>query len=116
MTTKMSSSSLEVDRFETEAIELDFAIDSTEVEDLELDGSAPKPLPSKTTSAERFGLSDDSVGLFLREMARYPLLTQAQEIELAREIVKGGTRGEQAKRKLVRSNLRLVVSIAKKYL
>ena len=54
--------------------------------------------------------------MFLREMARYPLLTQAQEIELAREIAKGGAQGEKAKRKLVRANLRLVVSIAKKYL
>ncbi|MBD2101174.1 RNA polymerase sigma factor RpoD/SigA [Leptolyngbya sp. FACHB-261] len=64
----------------------------------------------------RSSSSDDSVGVFLREMSRYPLLTQEQEIELAREIVKGGVRAERAKRRLVRSNLRLVVSIAKKYL
>lgn len=112
----MPTSSLEADRFETEAIELDFAIDVTEIEDLEIESPPRKASTSKPTSTDRFGLTDDSVGLFLREMARYPLLTQAQEIELAREIVKGGTRGEQAKRKLVRSNLRLVVSIAKKYL
>ncbi len=67
-------------------------------------------------SSDYFGLSDDSVGMFLREMARYPLLNQAEEIELAREIAKGGVVGEVAKRKLVRANLRLVVSIAKKYL
>jgi RNA polymerase primary sigma factor len=67
-------------------------------------------------SSDYLGLSDDSVGMFLREMARYPLLTQAEEIELAREIAKGGAIGERAKRKLVRANLRLVVSIAKKYL
>jgi RNA polymerase primary sigma factor len=67
-------------------------------------------------SSDYLGLSDDSVGIFLREMARYPLLTQAEEIELAREIAKGGAVGERAKRKLVRANLRLVVSIAKKYL
>ncbi|MDX2272820.1 MAG: sigma-70 family RNA polymerase sigma factor [Cyanobacteriota bacterium] len=60
--------------------------------------------------------ADDSVGLFLKEMARYPLLTQVQEVELARQIVKGGESGERAKRQLVRANLRLVVSIAKKYL
>ena len=58
----------------------------------------------------------DSIGLFLREMARYPLLTASQEVELARIIVAGGPEGERAKRKLVRANLRLVVSIAKKYL
>lgn len=60
--------------------------------------------------------NEDSVKAYLRKMARYPLLTQAQEIELAREIVKGGPQAELAKRKLVRSNLRLVVSIAKRYL
>jgi RNA polymerase primary sigma factor len=68
------------------------------------------------SAGDYLGLSDDSVGMFLREMARYPLLTQAEEIELAREIAKGGPVGERAKRKLVRANLRLVVSIAKKYL
>jgi RNA polymerase primary sigma factor len=68
------------------------------------------------SAGDYLGLSDDSVGMFLREMARYPLLTQAEEIELAREIAKGGPVGEKAKRKLVRANLRLVVSIAKKYL
>lgn len=67
-------------------------------------------------ASDYLGLSDDSVGIFLREMARYPLLNQAEEIELAREIAKGGAVGERAKRKLVRANLRLVVSIAKKYL
>jgi RNA polymerase primary sigma factor len=98
------------------SVELDFAIDLTEMEDLEvMDSTSEKP-EYKPTKAERLGLTDDSVGLFLREMARYPLLTQAQEIELAREIAKGGPRAEQAKRKLVRANLRLVVSIAKKYL
>lgn len=105
---------------ESETAELDFAIDLTEMEEeleaLEGTGSAAKPTAAKPSSADRLGLTDDSVGLFLREMARYPLLTQAQEIELAREIARGGPHAEPAKRKLVRSNLRLVVSIAKKYL
>ncbi|WP_287127649.1 RNA polymerase sigma factor RpoD/SigA [Candidatus Cyanaurora vandensis] len=59
---------------------------------------------------------EDSVGQFLREMARYPLLTSEQEISLARVIAAGGEDAERAKRRLVRANLRLVVSIAKKYL
>ncbi|WP_218079291.1 sigma-70 family RNA polymerase sigma factor [Anthocerotibacter panamensis] len=59
---------------------------------------------------------EDSVGQFLREMARYPLLTGEQEIEMARVIAAGGPESELAKRRLVRANLRLVVSIAKKYL
>ncbi|MGA7951888.1 MAG: sigma-70 family RNA polymerase sigma factor, partial [Gloeobacterales cyanobacterium] len=60
--------------------------------------------------------SEDSVGQFLREMARYPLLTSEQEVEIARVIAAGGPEAEPAKRRLVRANLRLVVSIAKKYL
>ncbi len=60
--------------------------------------------------------TEDSVGQFLREMARYPLLTPEQEVELARVIAAGGPKAESAKRRLVRANLRLVVSIAKKYL
>uniref|UniRef100_A0A7C3PK81 RNA polymerase sigma factor n=1 Tax=Oscillatoriales cyanobacterium SpSt-418 TaxID=2282169 RepID=A0A7C3PK81_9CYAN len=103
-----------MNRIESEAPDFDFPVD--EVEDLEAEAAAISAASFKPTTADRLGLSDDSVGLFLREMARYPLLTQAQEIELAREIAKGGAQAEQAKRKLVRSNLRLVVSIAKKYL
>jgi RNA polymerase primary sigma factor len=98
---------------------IDFPLDSVEMEELEDLDVNPEELAKELrahATSSYLGLSDDSVGLFLREMARYPLLTQAQEIELAREILKGGTRGEQAKRKLVRANLRLVVSIAKKYL
>ncbi len=89
-----------------------------EVEPLSDEDLSPEALAKAMPkgSTDYFGLSDDSVGMFLREMARYPLLTQAEEIELAREIAKGGTVGEVAKRKLVRANLRLVVSIAKKYL
>ncbi|MFS8812533.1 sigma-70 family RNA polymerase sigma factor [Synechococcus sp. R55.7] len=66
--------------------------------------------------ATQASLSEDSVGIFLREMARYPLLNAEQEVKLGRLIAEGGAAGERAKRELVRANLRLVVSIAKKYL
>jgi len=59
--------------------------------------------------------SDDPVRMYLREIGRIPLLTADQEIELARRIESGGSEGAIAKRKLVQANLRLVVSIAKKY-
>lgn len=58
---------------------------------------------------------EDPVRLYLREIGRIKLLTTNEEIELARKIIQGGTPGAIAKRKLVQANLRLVVSIAKKY-
>jgi len=55
---------------------------------------------------------NDPVRMYLREIGRIPLLTYDQEIELAKKILEGD---EAAKKKLSESNLRLVVSIAKKY-
>jgi RNA polymerase primary sigma factor len=57
-------------------------------------------------------MTTDSLQLFLNEAGRYPLLTAAEEIELAKRIERGD---KQAKDRMVNSNLRLVVSIAKKY-
>ena len=55
---------------------------------------------------------DDHVRMYLRDIGRIPLLTSEQELDLAKRILKGD---EEAKQKLAESNLRLVVSIAKKY-
>ena len=68
---------------------------------------------STTSQSQRVG--EDSVGAFLQAIGRYPLLSGAQEVELAKQILQGGPAGERAKRHLVRANLRLVVSIAKRY-
>ncbi len=57
-------------------------------------------------------MSDDPVKLYLKEIGSYPLLSIAEEIELAKRIEQGE---ERAKRLLTESNLRLVVSIAKRY-
>ncbi len=113
MTTKVPTTPSPLD-----SIPVDLDIDPTELEALDKEEFDPETLARsvKGKTSDYLGLTDDSVGMFLREMARYPLLTQPQEIELAREIAKGGAQGEKAKRKLVRANLRLVVSIAKKYL
>ena len=56
--------------------------------------------------------ADDSVRLYLREIGKIPLLTLEEEQELAKRVVKGDKR---AKDKMVESNMRLVVSIAKRY-
>jgi RNA polymerase primary sigma factor len=55
---------------------------------------------------------DDPVRMYLKEIGRVPLLTADEEIELAKRIEQGD---EMAKRKLAEANLRLVVSIAKRY-
>lgn len=70
-------------------------------------------LSEELEAIEDSPLTEDSVKLYLREIGRVALLDAQQEIELARRIKEGE---EEAKRLLVRHNLRLVVSIAKKYI
>lgn len=55
----------------------------------------------------------DSMTLYIREISRHPLLTAGEEIELAQAIAKGDT---QARQKMIQSNLRLVVNIARRYM
>ena len=63
-------------------------------------------------NSEVAAMTTDSLQLFLNEAGRYPLLTAAEEVELAKPIERGD---KAAKDRMVNSNLRLVVSIAKKY-
>jgi RNA polymerase primary sigma factor len=58
------------------------------------------------------GPATDSLQLFLNDIGRYPLLTAAEEVALAKRIERGD---QAAKERMVNSNLRLVVSIAKRY-
>jgi RNA polymerase primary sigma factor len=69
----------------------------------------PPPPPPVTASLES---TTDALQLFLRETGRHPLLTAAQEVELAKRIERGEG---AAKQQMIQSNLRLVVSIAKNY-
>jgi len=62
---------------------------------------------------EQMEAGSDSVQMYLREIGQYPLLRAEEEAELAKRIEKGD---EAARQKLMLSNLRLVVSIAKKYI
>lgn len=57
-------------------------------------------------------ISDDSVRLYLREIGKIPLLTAEEELELARKVVAGD---KKAKDQMAEANMRLVVSIAKRY-
>ena len=58
---------------------------------------------------------DDLVRRYLREIGEYPLLTAEEEVALAQRIEAGGPDGAEAKQRFIQSNLRLVVSIAKRY-
>src|SRR3954471_22962586 len=96
---------LEVDAvyrmFEERGIEL--------VYDGEREEAAAPPPPPVTQPLES---TTDALQLFLRETGRHPLLTAAQEVELAKKIERGDM---SAKTRMIQSNLRLVVSIAKNY-
>ena len=78
--------------------------DLQEVEELKLD--------EINLSNFEGGNIDDPVRMYLREIGKIPLLTYEEELDLAKKVLEGD---EEAKQKLAESNLRLVVSIAKKY-
>ncbi len=59
--------------------------------------------------------SSEALDKYLVEIGRVPMITVDEEIELAQAIKKGGKEGERAKEKLVKANLRFVVSVAKQY-
>lgn len=63
-------------------------------------------------SSSSYSMSDDPVHLYLKEIGNYPLLSMSDEVELAKKIIEGD---DAAKQMLAESNLRLVVSIAKRY-
>src|SRR4051794_39409388 len=91
----------ELDELEAEALaaEIEALVDDDDAE-IELDLRAEAPFTT------------DSLQLFLNEAGRYPLLTAAEEVELAKRIERGDM---AAKERMITSNLRLVVSIAKRY-
>ena len=63
---------------------------------------------------EKSQIADDSVKIYLQQIGRIPLLSSEEELEVAKEIKEKNS--QEAKEKLVNANLRLVVSIAKKYI
>jgi RNA polymerase primary sigma factor len=68
--------------------------------------------PTTFRNGELAAATTDALQLFLNEIRRYPLLTADDEVELAKRIEQGDL---AAKERMINSNLRLVVSIAKKY-
>ena len=82
------------------------------VSDIELEEENPEDKELDLTIAENSINIDDHVRMYLKEIGKVALLSGDEEIELAKRIENGD---EEAKRRLAEANLRLVVSIAKKY-
>lgn len=93
---------------EPPTLELDFDGEPTDDELKEMDVDS---LSEEDLSFDNMNL-DDPVKIYLREIGRVPLLSSDEEVELAVKISEGN---QKAKQRLTEANLRLVVSIAKKY-
>ena len=99
---------------EDNGVELPGGLSSAELEEIEKEVSKFETSANMEKILEQEGVTiDDPVRQYLKEIGRIPLLDAEQEKTLAERMLNGD---ESAKEKLVESNLRLVVSIAKKYL
>ena len=102
---------LALDELELEAGQIDefyHALDELQIEIV----TAEQAVEEVVLEDETREVSTDSLQLFLKDIGRVELLTAAQEVELAKRIERGD---HGAKQQMVEANLRLVVSIAKKY-
>ena len=100
----------------TSDLDLDLDDDSTLVGDdldgdIDLSGMEEEELVDPADLAVEFNL-DDPVRMYLKEIGQIKLLSAEEEVELAKRVTEGD---QEAKNKLTEANLRLVVSIAKKY-
>jgi len=100
---------LKLDDEETSALYEQLDLKGVELRD---DCLADAEAPSRVDEAQLATVTTDALQLFLNEIGRHKLLTPAEEIELSKRIEKGDL---AAKERMVNANLRLVVSIAKKY-
>ena len=99
------------DELDLDAAQLDEFFVTLEEQQIEVVARADEELdaPEEAVANE---VSTDTLQLFLKDIGRVPLLTAAQEVELAKRIERGDHTAKQA---MVEANLRLVVSIAKRY-
>lgn len=93
--------------------DLDEIDDIDDVEDEEEDDETQlAEKKKKVKKAREYTANDDPVRTYLKEIGSIPLLTAEEEVELAKQMAEGS---ERAKQKMAEANLRLVVSIAKRY-
>ena len=102
----------ELDRFGLEVVEQEIA-SIWEQGKAEPEGPRSKSVSATPESYDLADIYDDSIQMYLREIGKVPLLKGKEEVELAQKIQKGDV---AARKKLTEANLRLVVSIAKKYM
>ncbi len=100
---------LELDEEDVERLYAEFEEKHIELTDDCQRAEAPE---STYVNGDLAAMTTDSLQLFLNEAGRWPLLTAAEEVELAKRIEAGD---KAAKDRMINSNLRLVVSIAKRY-
>jgi RNA polymerase primary sigma factor len=104
-------SELTQDLPDEEALALADRLEARGIEVTDDCGRESEPGPSYAIE-DLSAMTGDTLQLFLRDVRRHPLLTAADEVELAKRIERGDL---DAKERMVNSNLRLVVSLAKKY-
>ena len=108
----------ELDKFyetlENQNIELIDDLSNIDLEGVDFEMDIPKSVELVTEDVDdKAQGADDPVKVYLKEIGRIPLLTAEEEIELATRIINDND--ERAKKRLAEANLRLVVSIAKRY-
>src|SRR5664280_195991 len=102
-----------IELYDLDAYDIDGLYRELEQRGIEVTEDEPEVVvPVNPAVAVSYETTTDALQLFLREAGRHPLLTAAQEVELAKLIERGDGR---AKQRMIQSNLRLVVSIAKNY-
>jgi RNA polymerase sigma factor, sigma-70 family len=100
------------DKLEAQGVEIVDDFDDIQIDDVEIEKVATEGVADPSVKAEGVSI-DDPVKVYLKEIGRVPLLSPEEEIKLAIAIKEGS---EYAKKRLSEANLRLVVSIAKRYL
>ena len=106
---------IEVIENKTEKVQIDFQQDDLDLEGLDeniIKDDAPMEIEEIDLSLPKGISIDDPVRMYLKEIGKIPLLKPHEEVELARRMHEGD---DLAKQRLVEANLRLVVSIAKRY-
>jgi RNA polymerase primary sigma factor len=110
-----------IDETALEAFALEHDLDEEDLEELraelearevEIVAPAPEPPAEVAAAGEPHQLPTDALSLFMHRAGRYPLLTAAEEVALAKRVERGDA---AAKERMINSNLRLVISIAKRY-